>query len=124
MDDLGWGDVSWHRADASPENQTPHMAALVAEGVEINRLYTYHMCTPSRSSFLSGRLPVHVETALPNPEDPNQGVPRNMTSLAQKLKAQGYATHVVGKVCVVAGGEWSFWRGGLARTPPHNPSDS
>lgn len=55
------------------------------------------MCTPSRSSFLSGRLPVHVETALPNPEDPNQGVPRNMTSIAAKLKAQGYATHVVGK---------------------------
>ena len=75
------------------------MAALAAEGVLLDRLYVYHMCTPSRSSFLSGRLPVHVEVALPNPEDPNQGVPRNMTTIAARLRRApaGYQTHVVGK---------------------------
>ena len=95
VDDLGWGDTTWHGA-TDPGVQTPHMAGLVAEGVQLDRVYVYHMCTPSRSSFLSGRLPVHVEVALPNPENPNQGVPRNMTSIARKLKAQGYQTHVVG----------------------------
>ena len=56
------------------------MAALVQEGVQLDRLYVYHMCTPSRSSYLSGRLPIHVEVALPNPENPNQGVvsPRSL----------------------------------------------
>ena len=48
---------------------------------------------------MSGRLPVHVEVALPNPEDPNQGVPRKMECIASKLKAQGYQTHVVGSEC-------------------------
>ena len=108
VDDLGWGDTSAH---GSKTVQTPHMDALVAEGVELTRLYVYHMCTPSRSSFLSGRLPVHVEVALPNPEDPNQGVPRNMTCIATKLKSSpaAYSTHVVGK-----------WDLGMA-TPTHTP---
>ncbi len=66
VDDLGWGDVSWHRTGSNLENPTPHMASLVSEGVELDRVYVYHMCTPSRSSFLSGRLPVHVEVALPS----------------------------------------------------------
>ena len=94
QDDLGWGDTSYH--NANPQQLTPNFAALAAEGVLLDRHYVYHMCTPSRSSFLSGRLPVHVETALPNPENPNQGVPRNMTCIATKLKALGYQTHVVG----------------------------
>ena len=98
VDDLGWGDTPWH-GSTDPGVQTPAMAALVSEGVQLDRLYVYHMCTPSRTSYLSGRLPVHVETALPNPEDPNCGVPRNMTCVAQKLKGApaGYQTHVVGK---------------------------
>ncbi len=96
VDDLGWGDVNWH-ANTNREHLTPNMAALAKSGIELNRMYVYHMCTPSRSSFLSGRLPVHVEVALPNPEDPNQGVPRNMTTIATKMRAGGYATHVVGK---------------------------
>jgi arylsulfatase I/J len=103
---VGWGDVSWHGAAGGA---TPHMAALVSAGVRLERLYTYHMCTPSRSSFLSGRLPIHVETALPNPESPAQGVPRNMTSVAAKLSALGWQTHVVGK-----------WDLGMA-TPGHTP---
>jgi arylsulfatase B len=102
VDDLGWGDTSYHAPTSGPRDagiSTPHMAALAAEGVLLDRLYVYHMCTPSRSSFLSGRLPVHVEVALPNPEDPNQGVPRNMTTIATRLRRApaGYQTHVVGK---------------------------
>jgi len=97
VDDLGWADTSYNRATPTPENTTPYMASLVAEGVQLDRHYVYHMCTPSRSSFLSGRLPVHVEVDLPNPENPNQGVPRNMTCIASKMKELGWQTHVVGK---------------------------
>ncbi len=32
IDDLGWGDVSWHRNGSDFETPTPNMAALVAEG--------------------------------------------------------------------------------------------
>ena len=32
-----------------------------------------------------------------NPDRPNAGIPRNMTSIAAKMKQAGYATHIVGK---------------------------
>jgi arylsulfatase I/J len=69
VDDLGWADVGWHRTDNATENATPHMDALVAEGVALNSHYVYRMCTPSRTSALSGRLPVHVNDRLQNPEE-------------------------------------------------------
>lgn len=107
VDDLGYGDVPWHGANA--EHVAPNMNALAMGGVRLERMMVASTCTPSRSSFLSGRLPVHVQTTLNNPEQPNAGVPRNMTSIAHKLKAAGWATHVVGK-----------WDLGMA-TPDHTP---
>ena len=99
VDDLGFGDTGFRRSSPTPGIVTPHLDALVAEGIRLDRHYVHRMCTPSRTSYLSGRLPVHVEVALPNPEDPNCGIPRNMTALPQKLKDSpaGYTTAVVGK---------------------------
>ena len=54
-DDVGWFKMGWHNPDA----RTPNLAALVKEGVELDRFYTYKYCSPTRSSFLSGRLPIH-----------------------------------------------------------------
>lgn len=111
VDDLGHGNVGFHRAqnDHPPEVATPHMDALVNGGIHLRRHYVFRMCTPSRSSFISGRLPVHVTQSLRNPEAPNAGVPRNMTGIAAVLKGAGYATHQVGK-----------WDAGMA-TPAHTP---
>ena len=54
-DDVGWFKMGWHNPDA----RTPNLDALVKEGVELDRFYTYKYCSPTRSSFLSGRLPIH-----------------------------------------------------------------
>ncbi len=97
IDDLGHGNVGWHRNGSDPEIQTPSMNALAAEGIILDRAYVHYMCTPSRSSFLSGRLPIHVQMTLANPEAFNAGVPANMTAIAAKMKGAGYSTHVVGK---------------------------
>ncbi len=111
VDDLGHGNVGFHRSETEPppEVATPHMDALVADGMMLQRHYVFKMCTPSRSSFLSGRFPVHVTQKLREPEEPNAGVPRNMTGIGVVLKAAGYATHQVGK-----------WDAGMA-TPTHTP---
>lgn len=61
--DLGWGNVGWHRETPTPEVQTPHMNALVKAGIEMNRMYTWHACSPTRSSLQTGRLPIHVVSA-------------------------------------------------------------
>lgn len=63
-DNLGWGNVGYHRAASpsgpSPEVVTPNIDHLVATGIELDRLYTYKFCSPSRAALLSGRFPLHV----------------------------------------------------------------
>ena len=117
IDDWGWANAGWHRAAPDPETLTPNFDALVAEGVELDRFYGHKFCGPSRAALQSGRLPIHV-TVLDNPlpsynaKDPVsgfQGIPRNMTGIATKLKSAGYATHFAGK-----------WHCGVA-TPDHTP---
>jgi arylsulfatase B len=85
------------------EVTTPNMDSLVRSGINLGRHYTYKVCSPTRSSVQSGRLPVHVndanaDPAVYNPADPISGfagIPRNMTCIANKLKLAGYATHQV-----------------------------
>jgi len=88
------------------------------QGLELDQYYVYQFCSPSRSSFLTGRLPIHVNDENGkfnhyNPKDPVsgfKGIPRNMTGIAEKLREAGYATHQVGK-----------WHAGAA-TPDHIPT--
>jgi len=77
--------------------------------VELNRHYVHMMCTPTRASLQTGRLPVHVSTALTRPCDENGAIPYNMTSIASVLKKAGYATAQIGK-----------WDCGMV-TPKHTP---
>ncbi len=100
VDDLGYGSVGWNRKNYPnpiPDIQTPNMDALAEEGVVLTRHYVHSMCTPSRSALQSGRLPVHVQQTLENPEVVYSGIPMNMTTIAGKLKEAGYRRHVVGK---------------------------
>jgi arylsulfatase B len=100
-DNLGWGNVGYHRAVSpsgpSPEVQTPNIDQLVASGVELDRLYTYKFCSPSRASLLTGRFPLHVNMHNKALSIPGSGMPLGFTTIAQKLKSAGYATHAVGK---------------------------
>jgi arylsulfatase B len=51
-DDLGFNEVGFR--NASRGLQTPHLDALAAQGVILDRYYTTPLCTPSRSSFMTG----------------------------------------------------------------------
>jgi len=119
VDDLGWGNVGWNRAQPTAEVHTPTMDELVAQGVNLQRFYVMSCCSPSRASVISGRLPPHVETWLTDPQISNPadtesgwaGIPRSMTGIAAMLKGAPvpYSTHAVGK-----------WDAGMA-TPQHTP---
>lgn len=61
-DDLGWNDVGWHNIENNEEIVTPNMNYLITQGIELNAHYVYAVCSPSRTSFLSGRFPVHGKT--------------------------------------------------------------
>lgn len=118
VDDWGWANVGYHRNPPTKEVVTPNIDSLVKDGLELDQFYVFQFCSPSRSSLLTGRLPIHVNVLnLPpghyNPKDPVSGfagIPRNMTGIAEKMKEAGYATHMVGK-----------WHVGMA-TPDHIPT--
>ena len=120
VDDWGWANVGYHRETPTKEVVTPNFDNLVKEGLELDQHYVFKLCSPSRCSLLTGRLPIHVNDdnkvnpMSHNPNDPIsgfQGIPRNMTVIAEKLKEAGYATHQVGK-----------WDAGMA-TPDHIPKE-
>lgn len=122
-DDYGWANLGVHRNDTGDSAQglaeahTPTLDKLAADGILLDRHYTFKYCAPSRSALQSGRLPVHVNMVntgplVHNPADPVSGfagIPRNMTGIATKLRAAGYRTHAIGK-----------WDAGMA-TPDHTP---
>jgi len=92
-DDFGHFSVGWR----NPEIRTPVLDSLRENGVELDRHYVYKYCSPTRSSFLTGRLPIHVNEQNSNWREPGAGIPLGMTLISEKLKKVGYATHHVGK---------------------------
>ncbi|XP_078610516.1 arylsulfatase B-like [Branchiostoma floridae x Branchiostoma japonicum] len=93
-DDLGWNDVGWH----NPDVITPNLDQLAKDGVILDQSYYNPICTPSRSSFMTGFYPYHIGTQHSDFFHMKpQGVPVKYTFLPEKLREQGYATHMVGK---------------------------
>ncbi|XP_063682139.1 arylsulfatase B-like isoform X2 [Bolinopsis microptera] len=58
-DDLGWGDIGFSKKHgttlATPE--TPNLDILAEKSVILDNLYVQNLCTPTRSSLLTGRYP-------------------------------------------------------------------
>ncbi len=46
VDDLGWGNVGWHRPDLPGEVKTPAMDKVVADGIELQRFYALPIGPP------------------------------------------------------------------------------
>eukprot|EP01006_Ploeotia_vitrea_P066649 TRINITY_DN95420_c0_g1_i1.p1 TRINITY_DN95420_c0_g1~~TRINITY_DN95420_c0_g1_i1.p1 ORF type:complete len:540 (-),score=46.26 TRINITY_DN95420_c0_g1_i1:14-1465(-) len=68
------------------------------EGVILNNYYVNPICTPTRTSFMSGMYPIHVglqhgviKDAVPN------ALPINQTIVPQYMNANGYVSHIIGK---------------------------
>jgi arylsulfatase A-like enzyme len=91
LDDFGYASASFNRdpATAPPETRTPHLDALARDGLVLRRHYVHPFCSPSRASFLSGRLPVHVQQTNAQPDQPNCGIPYAMSTLPELLRAAG-----------------------------------
>ena len=89
-----------HRYDSAINNPDSFMAqagfgAITKDGIRLTHHMAYLYCSPSRRSFLSGRFPNHINTA--QAEICSNYLPLQFTLLPARLKAVGYATHMVGK---------------------------
>jgi arylsulfatase A len=94
-DDMGYGDFSCFNYGAS---RTPALDHLVHEGVSLTQHYSASpVCAPARASLLTGRYP-HRTGALDTLE--MRGLDRlalRERTVADHLRAAGYATGLVGK---------------------------
>ena len=91
QDDQGWGDVGYHGGNV----QTPTIDRMAREGVELNRYYTYAVCSPTRAALMSGQS--SLQTGVDAPISPNESLPLDLTLLPQRLKTLGYQTVMIGK---------------------------
>ena len=92
-DDLGYGDLGFQGGKDIP---TPHVDSLAANGVRFaNGYVSGPYCSPTRAGLLTGRYQTRFGYEF-NPGREN-GLPKSETTIADRLKAAGYATGLVGK---------------------------
>jgi arylsulfatase A-like enzyme len=98
-DDLGYADIGVNGCQDIP---TPHVDAIANNGVRFTDGHATHpVCSPSRAGLMSGRY--QHRFGFEHNSGPERyassdfGMPRDVPSLAEKLKAAGYATGMVGK---------------------------
>ena len=106
-DDLGVNDLG---AYGRREHRTPTLDRLANEGSRFTAAYVASpICSPSRAAIMTGRAParLHLTTFIPGRPDTlsqrllhpvmRQQLPLEETTLAERLRAHGYATAAIGK---------------------------
>jgi arylsulfatase A-like enzyme len=129
VDDMGSGDLGYL---GNKMVETPHIDAFAGESAVFSSAYVAPESSPTRASLLTGKYParLHITTWIPKP-DPNKsvksytfrglrmpeekdGIDLGEYTVAEALKAHGYATCHVGK--------WHVGDG--ERTPKNQGFDS
>jgi arylsulfatase len=98
IDDIGFG----HSSAFGGPIRMPTLEKLASEGLRYNRFHTTALCSPTRTALLTGHnhhannagAIMELATAFPG----NTGVrPREITTLAEILRQNGYSTAAFGK---------------------------
>jgi arylsulfatase A-like enzyme len=94
-DDLGYGDVGANGATAI---RTPSIDRLASEGVRFTDFYVAQaVCSASRAAILTGAYPNRIGIGGALDHSSRHGIAASETTLAEVLKARGYATAIYGK---------------------------
>ncbi|MFT7633193.1 MAG: arylsulfatase A [Mariniblastus sp.] len=109
-DDMGWKDLHCY---GNENLDTPNLDQLAREGVRFTDAYSASpVCTPTRAAMMTGESPARLNITNHAPGHPNnfqkpgtsiqtptwqRNLPLDRVTLAEQLKANGYATAFVGK---------------------------
>ncbi len=107
LDDLGWRDLGCY---GSRFYETPNIDRFAAASVRFTQAYAAcHVCSPTRASIMTGKYPARLGMTdwltgrrefpfqrLKNAEI-RQHLPLEEVTIAESLKANGYATAHIGK---------------------------
>jgi arylsulfatase len=97
VDDMGFSDVGCYGG----EIDTPNIDRLARAGVRFSQFYNTARCSPSRASLLTGLHPHQTGIGILTNDDRPRGyagtINERCVTLAEVLKAAGYATCLSGK---------------------------
>ena len=95
-DDIGWYNTSiYNRGDMG--YQTPNIDRIGKEGGLFLRWYAQQSCTAGRAAFITGQSPIRTGLTKVGLPGADVGLSAKDPTVAQVLKAQGYATGQFGK---------------------------
>lgn len=106
IDDFGWTDLACY---GSKLYETPNIDQLARDGMKFTQNYSAcTVCSPTRAALLTGKYParLHITDWIPGqmPDNPKlivpdwtKYLPHEETTLAELLRAEGYATASIGK---------------------------
>src|SRR3954451_13730380 len=97
VDDMGFSDIGCYGGEV----RTPNIDRLAKRGVRFSQFYNTARCSPSRASLLTGLHPHQTGIGVLTNADLPRGYPGTINercvTMAEVLKAEGYATCLSGK---------------------------
>ena len=93
-DDLGYGDLACYGAK---DIATPHIDQMAREGAKFTACYVAPVCSPTRASLMTGSVAQRVGIGGVLFPRNDHGLNPDEKTLPELLKAQGYATAIIGK---------------------------
>jgi len=91
-DDQGYGDIGAHN---NKMIRTPNLDALARESLEMTRFYVEPVCSPTRSSLMTGRY--HMRTGVYATSRGGARIFGDEVTIADLLARGGYRTGIFGK---------------------------
>ena len=91
-DDQGYGEVGFH---GNPVLKTPNLDRFAEEGLELTQFYVSPMCTPTRSSLMTGRY--HFRTGAHDTYIGRSNMKPQETTIAEVFAGAGYRAGIFAK---------------------------